>query len=215
MDQSLLSRWNGDRPLLEWHSLRSSSRSLRPRVARLLKRRTDLGPVAPRSLSSNQTRPFRLMQPKTNLNLKPWTLSSLIPYSVNFCRTLQPLTKIFSDRTKCGQIICRPLTGPKAHWINRARAKHKRDTLTMFVQLIMSMLLTKSLKIGTVLSTALLNQPFYKLEMSRIYRWHQLPPTGQLLKISNSKHILCFSCRHYHKIFWRGESYLASYVTIN
>jgi len=49
------------------------------------------------------------------------------------------------------------------------------------VQLIISML-TQSLKIGTVLSTALLNQPFYKLEMSRIYRRDQLPPQGSYLR---------------------------------
>jgi len=52
----------------------------------------------------------------------------------------------------------------------------------MFVQLIISMLLTKSLKIGTVLSTALLNQPFYKLEMSRIFRHINFPAQGSYLR---------------------------------
>ena len=142
------------------------------------------------------------MQPKTNLTWKPWTLSSLIPYSVIFGEHM--CNRWPKYRTKCGRIICKkPLTGPKAHWIKGA----------MFVQLIISML-TQSLKIGTVLSTALLNQPFYKLEMSRIYRRDQLPTAGQLLKISNSKHILCFSWRHYQKIYWRGETYLATFVTI-
>jgi len=43
---------------------------------------------------------------------------------------------------------------------------------------------------------------------------NQLATAGQLLKISNWEHIPYFSWRHYHKIFWRGQPYLASYVII-
>ena len=114
----LLFRWNVDQPRLELHFLRSSSRSLRPSGS-LPKRRTDLGPVAPRSVPPKPGLfASSSLQPIWPWNRRLWValypIQSFLPPTDD---KTQPLTKILSDQTKCGQTIWKHLTGPQAHWI--------------------------------------------------------------------------------------------------
>ena len=130
---SAVFRWNVDRPPPELHSLRSSSRSLRPSVGILERRRTDLGPAAPRSLPPKQVLFASSLQPIWPWNSQLWValypIQSFLPPSnwLHDRTHLQNWPKLFPDQTICGQIICKHLTGPQAHWIKGSRAKNQRN----------------------------------------------------------------------------------------
>ena len=106
--QSLCFRWNVVQLPLELHSLRSSSRSPRP-SARVLKRRTDLGPGG-----AQRGRPLKEARLPDNLFAGSETPST--PFN-RFCMTkhiFKPWTKYFLIITNVNQTGSLAQSGPRA-----------------------------------------------------------------------------------------------------